>query len=127
MTGERISLLKMSAENLTAFQDRVAADADLQQRLVAIHQDAARELAQKIAALSVEVGTPFTAEEFLAPPALTDDELDGVAGGSAPLPSGGVLDAGALWSPAVRVAQALATAKARASTIPGYDFSKVAL
>jgi predicted ribosomally synthesized peptide with nif11-like leader len=71
----------MSIENLHQFQSRVASDAALKGKVQAIHEAVAREFAEKIAALSAEVGTPFTAEEYLAARELTDAELEGASGG----------------------------------------------
>lgn len=107
----------MSTENLTAFQTRVATDVDLQQKLLIIQQDSALALAEKIAALSREVGTPFTAEEFLAPPELSDDQLDGVVGGFFGMRE---------LSPAEKSVHAAALAQLRASNLWGANPPKEA-
>jgi len=61
---------------------------------------------------------PFTAEEFLAPQGLTDDELAGTVGG--------FFGAAAPLSPAEKLANATAIAQLRASNILGNDSPKVA-
>jgi predicted ribosomally synthesized peptide with nif11-like leader len=76
----------MSTENLTRFNNAVAADPALQAKVQSLNSEASRELAQRLAALSTEAGAPFTAEEFLDQAtsqvsALTDEQLDAVAGG----------------------------------------------
>ncbi len=76
----------MSTENLNKFQALVANDPGLQSRVVSAHQAAARESAEKIAALAAETGAPFTPDEFLAQAnsrlqELSDEQLDAVAGG----------------------------------------------
>ena len=76
----------MSTANITAFQDKVAASPDLQSRLAEIQRQAAVNTAEAIASLATETGTPFTADELLANPGpssneLQDSELESVAGG----------------------------------------------
>jgi predicted ribosomally synthesized peptide with nif11-like leader len=77
----------MNNEAITKFTETVAADPELQKEVQSIQQAAARQTAEKLAALSVEAGTPFTAEEFLASvtPAsaeLSEEQLESVAGGT---------------------------------------------
>lgn len=110
----------MSTENLIAFQARVASDTDLQQKLLAIQRDSARALAEKMAALSLDVGTPFTVEEFLAPPELSDDQLDGVVGGF------GGFFGGSQLSPVQKAANDVMLAHLRASNFFGTNFPKEA-
>ncbi len=109
----------MSTENLIAFQTRAATDVDLQQKVLAIHQNAARELAEKIAALSLEAGTPFTVEEFLTPSELSDDQLDRVVGGSGT--SGGFFETFFPSSAASRLANEQALAQLRNSHLWGVN------
>ena len=76
----------MSTANIAAFQDKVSASAELQSRLAEIQRQAALSTAEAIAALATETGTPFTADELLANPGpssneLQDSELESVAGG----------------------------------------------
>lgn len=76
----------MSTENLSKFNEAVAASPELQAKLQSIHADAARSAAEKIAALSEAAGTPFTTEEFLASAnsaenELSEEQLEAVAGG----------------------------------------------
>ena len=73
----------MSTPNLSDFLNLAMEDPALIERIVAIHAGNARRLAEALAALSQEAGTPFTAGEFLAveAQALSDAELEGVAGG----------------------------------------------
>ena len=77
----------MPTENITKFSQAVAASPELQAQVQAIHAAAARDTAEKIAALSAESGAPVTAEEFLASAhsaqgELSDEQLEAVAGGS---------------------------------------------
>jgi predicted ribosomally synthesized peptide with nif11-like leader len=77
----------MSTENITKFSDAVTASPELQAKVQSIHVEATRAIAEKIAALSAEVGAPFTAEEFLtsaqtAGEELSEEQLDEVAGGT---------------------------------------------
>ncbi len=76
----------MSTENLTKFAEAVSADPALQANLQAIHAEAAREVAEKLAALSAEAGAPFTAGDFLETGRrqiadLSEADLEKVAGG----------------------------------------------
>ncbi len=76
----------MNTENLTKFAEAAAADPALKTKIQSIHAQAAREIAEKLAALSAESGTAFTAEEFLAAGRgqaadLSEEELEAVAGG----------------------------------------------
>lgn len=77
----------MSTENITKFSEAVASDATLGAKIQAIQATAARDTAEKIAALSVEAGTPFTADKFLVNAAsvsaeLSDEDLEAVSGGA---------------------------------------------
>lgn len=73
----------MSTASLSDFLNRAMEDPALIDRIAAIHAEKAQRLAEALAALSQEAGTPFTAEEFLAveAQALSDAELEGIAGG----------------------------------------------
>lgn len=76
----------MSTENISKFAAATAASPELQAKVQVIQVDAAQATAEKIAALSVEAGTPFTAEEFLASATsqtheISDEQLENVAGG----------------------------------------------
>lgn len=76
----------MSTENIAKFSEAAVANTELQAKIQTIHTDATRAAAGEIAALSVQAGTPFTAEEFLAHAApvateLSDEQLESVAGG----------------------------------------------
>lgn len=75
----------MSTASLSDFLNRAMEDPVLIERIAAIHAENAQRLAEALSALSREAGTPFTAEEFLAvqAQALSDAELEGVAGGVA--------------------------------------------
>lgn len=77
----------MSTENITKFSEALAADPALASKVQAIHVAAARRIRENLAALSVEAGTPFTAEEVLADATartseLSDEQLETVAGGT---------------------------------------------
>lgn len=74
----------MSRENIPAFFDAVKNSPELQQRVGEIQAEAARLSANRMAELSTEAGTPFTAEEFLArgEGELSEMEMDAVAGGA---------------------------------------------
>lgn len=75
----------MSTENITAFQAKVAASAALQARLAEIRHSAATQVAESIARLAAEVGTPFTAADLLAnspcDAEVADQDLSTVVGG----------------------------------------------
>ena len=76
----------MSTENITKFSQAVANSSELQAKVQSIHADAARETADKIAALSAETDAPFTADEFLASAQsaqgeLSEEQLESVSGG----------------------------------------------
>ncbi len=76
----------MSTENITKFNEVLASDPDLQAKLRDIQQDVARDTAEKIAALSAEAGTPFSADEFLRGAVqgtgeLSEEQLESVSGG----------------------------------------------
>jgi predicted ribosomally synthesized peptide with nif11-like leader len=76
----------MSAENYSKFVEAVAGDPELAAKVQAIHAATAREVAERLAALSAEAGTPISADEFLATASsqaeeLSDDQLEAVAGG----------------------------------------------
>lgn len=76
----------MSAENLITFRARVADDVELQKKILAIQHAADLEAAEKIAALSVEVGTPVSVEDLRVPQELSEDQLSEVAGGGSRVP-----------------------------------------
>jgi len=66
----------MSKENLDQFIQKVTDDEELQARIgEEIHIDS-------LIALSAEHGCEFTAEDLVADVELSDEELDGVAGGA---------------------------------------------
>lgn len=69
--------------NIAAFNSKVQDSPELQQKVAAITRKIQEDLAGKLAALSQEVGTPFTSEEFLAATKaeLSETELDGISGG----------------------------------------------
>ena len=72
--------------NIEKFSAAVANDPALQSKLQAIHEDAAKVTAAKLAELSRETDAPFTAEEFLSSAReqageLTEEQLSSVAGG----------------------------------------------
>lgn len=73
----------MSTENITTFLTKATTDSALAAKIEAVHTRVQRDLAETLAALSVEAGTPFTAEEYLheCNSALSDAELEQVAGG----------------------------------------------
>ena len=88
----------MSIENAKLFADAVRKDQALQRRLATASQTA--ELARLAAQAGSERGLSFTAEEFLAGIApgpagveLSDDQLQGVAGGTK-IGGGGVIARG---------------------------------
>ena len=65
----------MSKENLEQFMNRVAGSEELQAKI-------AEEIdAEALIALGAECGCEFTAEELQESVELSDEELDGVAGG----------------------------------------------
>lgn len=77
----------MSTENITKFGEAVATSPELQAKVQSIHAAAAREVAEKIAALSAETDVPFTADDFFASTQsaqeeLSEEQLDAVAGGA---------------------------------------------
>ena len=77
----------MSNENIQKFATAAASNPELANRVRAIQAEAARETAKKIAALSSEVGTPFSAEDFLTSAAssvgeVSEEQLESVAGGT---------------------------------------------
>ena len=78
--------------NIEAFNTKVQNSPELQQKVAVITEQIQQELAEKLAALSQEAGTPFTAEEFLSATKaeLSDAELQGVSGGILPLVMGGI-------------------------------------
>jgi len=73
--------------NIEAFNTKVQNSPELQQKVAALTQQIQQDLAEKLAALSQEAGTPFTSEEFLSTTRteLSDAELQGVSGGVIPL------------------------------------------
>lgn len=79
----------MSTENIEKFTAALATNPALSAKVQALRTEAAQAAAEGLAALSVEAGAPFTAEEYLAvfPPSNT--ELSEEALGSV---SGGVID-----------------------------------
>lgn len=73
----------MSTENIEKFTAALATNPTLSAKVQALRTEAA---AAGLAALSVEAGTPFTAEEYLAilPPSnteLSEENLGSVTGG----------------------------------------------
>ncbi len=74
----------MSTENLAQFAAAAQANPALQAKIQAAQSSNASDIAEQLAALSIEAGFPITAEEFLAAGSsdeLTTDQLDHVAGG----------------------------------------------
>ena len=76
----------MSIENLQAFAEAVSKSEELQKRLASIQAEAAKSTAEKLAKLSEDTGTPFTAEEYLNSVAesaeeMSAEQLHTVAGG----------------------------------------------
>jgi len=73
--------------NIEAFNTKVQNSPELQQKVVTITQQIQHDLAERLAALSQEAGTPFTSEEFLSASTsreLSEAELEGVSGGVIP-------------------------------------------
>lgn len=74
----------------TKFTEAVAANPALEAKVLAVQEETLTGLADKLAALSVEAGTPFTAAEYREYVAkqeegeLSEEALDAVAGGRAP-------------------------------------------
>ncbi|MEO2194695.1 MAG: Nif11-like leader peptide family RiPP precursor, partial [bacterium] len=74
----------MSKESLEQFVKQVADSADLQARI-------GEEIdAESLIALGAECGCEFTAEELQESAELSDEELDGVAGGAAVIGDDGI-------------------------------------
>ncbi len=71
----------MSKENLEQFMDQVADSGELQAQIGEGID------AESLIALGAEHGCEFTAEELQEAAELSDEELDGVAGGMYPRPS----------------------------------------
>lgn len=73
--------------NIEAFNTKVQNSPELQQKVAALTLQTQQDLAEKLAALSQEAGTPCTSEEFLGATEaeLSDAELQGVSGGVIPL------------------------------------------
>lgn len=76
----------MSTENIEKFTAALATNPALSAKVQALRTEAAEAAAAGLAALSVEAGTPFTAEEYLAilPPSnteLSEENLGSVTGG----------------------------------------------
>ena len=74
----------MSSDSITTFLTKASTDPALAAKIEAIHTRVQGELAETLAALSIEAGTPFTAEEYLheCSSTLSDAELEQVAGGA---------------------------------------------
>jgi predicted ribosomally synthesized peptide with nif11-like leader len=79
---------RMSTENITKFNEALSNDPSLRAKVEAIRTEVSGDLAQKMAALSAEAGTPITADEFLegvssqSSEALSDEALEEVSGGT---------------------------------------------
>ncbi len=73
----------MSTENIAKFAEAVAADPALSAKVQALYAEASRASAEQLANLSITVGTPFTAEEYLANASgeLSESDLSDVSGG----------------------------------------------
>ena len=101
--------------NLEAFNTKVQNSPELQQRVATLTQQIRQDLADKLAALSQEAGTPFTSEEFLTATKteLSDAELKGVSGGIIPFVIAGVAGLAALGGYMVRDVPSRGYAKAR--------------
>ena len=67
----------MSEEQLKAFLEKVKADTSLQEKLKAADADA-------VAAIAKEAGFSISADDLKAQSELSDEELEGVAGGTNP-------------------------------------------
>lgn len=76
----------MSTENISKFAEATAADPSLRAKVEALYAEASRASAEQLAALSIELGIPFTAEEYLANASgeLSESDLSHVAGGIRP-------------------------------------------
>lgn len=73
----------MSTENIAKFYQTLSTNPDLRAKVEAIRTESAQQLAERVAALSVEAGTPVAAAEFLSTSdELSDEALEGVAGGT---------------------------------------------
>lgn len=77
----------MSTENIAKFREMVASQPDLAAKINSLPPQSLPDLAATMAELSVEVQTPFTAEELLAKLSesnaeLSDEALEQVAGGT---------------------------------------------
>lgn len=73
----------MSSENISKFAEAVAANPSLRAKVETLYIETSRASAEQLAALSVELGIPFTAEEYLANTTgeLSESDLSNVAGG----------------------------------------------
>jgi len=73
----------MSTENIAKFTEAAAADSALRAKVEALYAEASLASAEQLAALSVELGIPFTAEEYLAKAngELSESDLANLAGG----------------------------------------------
>lgn len=76
----------MSTENIEKFTAALATNPALSAKVQSLRTEAAQAAAEGLAALSVEAGTPFTAEEYLTvfPPSnteLSEESLGSVSGG----------------------------------------------
>jgi len=79
----------MSTENITKFSAAVSSSPEFQAKVRDLQTNTINKTAQNLAALSVETGFPFTAEEFLSSATsgageITDEQLNAVAGGMSP-------------------------------------------
>ena len=74
----------MSADNIPAFFEKAKNSPELQLKIAEIPHTSAQAIAEALAALSNEAGSPFTAAEFLSAPEreLSGDELARTAGGA---------------------------------------------
>lgn len=75
----------MSTENIRLFFERAKTDAPLREKIAEISRQPGHSKNEALAQLSAQVGTPFTAEEFIGGSPklgqLTDADLETVVGG----------------------------------------------
>lgn len=76
--------MTMSAENISAFIDKMQTDIPLREKVSALYAEADQAMAEALAALSQEAGTPFAAEDILSlsQAALSEADLSAIAGGT---------------------------------------------
>lgn len=74
----------MSTDNISAFIDKIQTDIALREKVSALYAEADQAMADALARLAIEAGTPLTAEEILSQlqPELSEADLSGIAGGT---------------------------------------------